>query len=231
MIIPYQYQEIEQLYSKTVGKGVRTIAVLSSIAEEGTSSVVCALAQRATAVNKKVLVVDLNLHNPFVSAQIEQPNTEQPNLPQTIQPTSGPSLNVLPVPIDDKNQMKMREQNMFSTMTEQWLEQYDLIIFDTSPLCQVNRKNIPPQIVASCSDAAVLVVRSGKTQQRQLSEAMTILNSLNVNLLGTVVNDYTNPSLGIELVRQCCKMGKMFPRFADWLIGKINTSPFLFARF
>jgi protein-tyrosine kinase len=224
MVIPYLYQEIEQIYAKTIGKGARTLTVTSSIVEEGTSSIVCALAQRAMAVNFKVLVVDLNLHNPCVSHMINSDS-------QTMVIENGPEIPVIPVPVSDDTQIRMREQKMLNEMIVNWLADYELIIFDTSPLCLVNRRNIPAQLVAACCDGAVLVVQSDKTQISQLTEAMAILQSVNVNLLGTVVNDYANPCLGVELVRQCCKLGRRFPKLADWLIERINGCPFLFARF
>jgi Mrp family chromosome partitioning ATPase len=231
MTIPYQYQEIEQLYSKTVGKGLRTLAVLSSTNEEGCSSVACALAQRAMAVNKKVLLVDLNLHNPYMSNQISAVDNLTHNKPQRVQLDQGPAFSVMPVPLENSTQLELREHAMLHSMVGQWLEGNDLVIFDTSPLSKVNRHNIPPQLVAQCCDGAILVVQSGKTQQNQLASAMAMLAPLNINLVGTVVNDYTNPSLGVELIRQCCKLAKYMPKLSDWLIAKINASKFLFARF
>lgn len=107
---------------------------------------------------------------------------------------------------------KFIEQEMLNAMIVCWLKDNDLIIFDTSPLCLVNRRNIPAQLVAACCDGAILVVQSDKIQIRQLTEAMNILNSVNINLLGTMMKDYDNPCLGVELVRQCCKLGRHFPQ-------------------
>lgn len=230
MSIPYLYQEIEQLYSKTLGQGLRTLAVMASTKAEGTSSVAGALAQRAIAVGKKVLVVDLNLHNPHISNQLQSQDIGA-TIPQQLKPSHGPEYSVMPVPQGDKGLLELREQAILAHNIEHWTADYDLVIFDTSPLCQVNRRNIPAQLVAGCCDGAILVIRSGKTEAAQLGQAMATLSSLNVNLLGTVINDYSNPSLGQELVRQCCKLAKTLPKTADWLIDKINTSKFLFARF
>lgn len=238
MSIPYLYQEIEQIYAKTIGKGARTLTVTSSVTEEGTSSIVCALAQRARAVDFKVLVVDLNLHNPCVSNLVEQSadvsdpwDPDVQSLALTAQIKDGPNFPVIPVPDSADNQICLREQTMLKRMVDHWLQDYDLIIFDTSPLCLVNRRNVPPQLVATCCDGAIIVIQANKTNTSQLAEAMAILKSVNVNLLGTVINDHTNPPLGTELIRQCLKLKKWFPTVADWLAGHLSASKFFFARF
>ncbi|MFT4925745.1 MAG: protein-tyrosine kinase [Phenylobacterium sp.] len=282
MTFPYLYQEIDRIYAKTIGRGVRTLSVTSSVPEEGTTSVVCALAQRATAVNLKVLIVDLNLHNPFVSGMIDTHNqraltaksasaagqnddtvinhddglsgehsliqrdnhqdSAEAQAPagwnnaidfqsQAIDIEGGPGINIIPIPSDDNNQVRFREHAMLNQMINYWLEHHDCIIFDTSPLCLVNQKNIPAQHIATCCDAAVLVVKSGKTQTHQLKEAMEILHTVEVNLAGTVMNDLSNPLLGVELIRQCQKLKAKMPRVSQWLVNKIKKRSFLFAEF
>jgi Mrp family chromosome partitioning ATPase len=238
MTIPFNYQEVEQIYAKTFGTGIRSLTVTSSQGNEGTTSIVCALAQRAMAVKLRVLVVDLNLYNPSVSRLLEQAGDSQDHwyplanhTPQRVQIDDGPGFSVIPAPLGDKGPMRLREESLLSSLVECWLQDYDLVIFDTSPLCLVNRQNVPAQLVASCSDGAIIAVQTGKTDRTRLSDAVETLKSLNINLLGTVINDNKNPSLGAELVRQCCKLAKWLPRVADYLIGKINGSKFLFARF
>lgn len=280
MGIPYLYQEIDRIYAKTLGRGIRSLCVTSSMPNEGTTSVVCALAQRARAVNLNVLVVDMNLYNPVVSRMIsaDSPAIDNTlllsnqaayltdnsdtaildndtgdiaqsdnNVSSMIKPKdwdnamdyharqvsirNGPTLPVIPIPKDEKNPVKFREHTMLNRMIEQWLVHYDCVIFDTSPLCLINQKNIPAQHVATCCDAAVVVVKSGQTQTHQLKEAMEILQTVEVNLAGTVVNDYENPLLGVELLRQCDKLGKRLPRLSNWLSNKIKSKGFLFGEY
>jgi Mrp family chromosome partitioning ATPase len=268
MAFPYLYQEIDHIYAKTLGKGMRTLAVTSSVPGEGTSSVVCALAQRAMAVNYNVLIVDLNLHNPFVSRMIDNNVAIEPKDADTTLDSSGvivsdtspsgpdkkiqrpadwnnaiafeaqkvmiqggPGIPVIPIPHDDNNQVRFREHSMLKRMINQWLEEYDSIIFDTSPLNLVNQKNIPAQHVATCCDGVIMVVKSGDTQLHQLSDAVATLNTVEVNLVGTVVNDFANPLLGVELIRQSNKLQQRLPWLSNWLVKKIKKSAFLFAEF
>lgn len=260
--LPYLYQEVDRIYAKTIGRGVKSLCVTSSVPGEGTTSVVCALAQRATAVNLDVLIVDLNLHNPFVSNMIDpndlaaanemhrlnhannyQQSDPDHRLPppdwdsgishvsHEISIANGPGVKVIPKPMDDHNPVRFREHTMLNRMIQFWLEKHDCVIFDTSPLCLVNQKNIPAQHVATCCDAAVMVIKSGQTQTHQLKDAMEILHTVDVNLVGTIMNDFDNPLLGVELLRQCDKMSDRFPRIGNWLSNKIKKSSFLFADF
>lgn len=262
MGLPYLYQEVDRIYAKTIGRGVKSLCVTSSVPGEGTTSVVCALAQRATAVNLDVLIIDLNLHNPFVSNMID-PNElmqsqhlqsqEQGFLPHEqgvsghlpppdwdagishisheVTIANGPGVKVIPRPFEGHNPVRFREHTMLNRMISFWLEKHDCVIFDTSPLCLVNQKNIPAQHVATCCDAAVMVIKSGKTQVHQLKDAIEILHTVDVNLAGTIMNDFDNPLLGVELIRQCEKLGKRFPKTSQWLINRIKKSSFLFADF
>lgn len=265
MALPYLYQEVDRIYAKTIGRGVRSLCITSSIPAEGTTSVVCALAQRAKAVNLNVLIVDLNLHNPFVTNMIdpcllinEQSQNNQSlltdselvvndkqqkdappedwdtaisHLSHQVNIADGPEVNIIPNPCDKDNSVKFREHANLNRMIAYWQQAHDCIIFDTSPLCLVNQKNIPAQHVATCCDAAVLVVKSGKTQVHQIKEAMDILHTVEVNLVGTVMNDFENPLLGVELIRQCQKLSKRMPRVSNWLTQKIKRNGFLFADF
>ena len=205
---------------------------------------------------EKQLIVDLNLHNPFVSNMVDpqlnqrllgsQDNVNDDgelmlppddwdhgmnHLSHEVAIAGGPGVRVIPRPLEDTNPVRFREHTMLNRMISYWLEQHDCIIFDTSPLCLVNQKNIPAQHVATCCDAALIVVKSGKTQVHQLKDAMEILHTVDVNLVGTVMNDFDNPLLGVELIRQCQKMGHRLPRLSNWLTRKIKKSSFLFADF
>lgn len=260
MSIPFSYQELEQIYAKSIGKGARSIAVTSSKPQEGTSSVVCSLAQRAKAVGYKVLVVDLNLNHPSVTSMLDQVKQQainsvgdywvdgQEQLQEPLCLTDGLGLSVIPAPIEpddaqcdiddtacqqkqNMQQMRIREQSHLSALISLWHQQHDIIIFDTSPLCLVNKNNIPAQTVASCCDGTLLIVQTGTTKANDLFDAMTTLRSQKINLLGTVVNENKTPLLGQELARQCEKFKHLLPKLAASLQRFVSNNPFLQRQF
>ena len=253
MNMPFYYQELEQVYSSTIGKGLRTLTVTSCISGQGTSSMVCALAQRAKSVGYKVLVVDLNLHNPDLTRMLIDNNPmpnhdihqywdpQQQRSPQTMVLSDGHGLAVIPAPIkpdltdplqtETTSGMYYREENRLKALIDVWLGHHDILLFDTSPLCLVNKHNIPAQMVATCCEGTLLMVQSGTTQSSELVDAMAILNTRNINLIGVVVNDYKNPLLADELLRQCHKLNNHMPKLAHFLINKISTNRFLHRQF
>ena len=247
MAIPYSYQELEHIYAKSIGKGARSIAVTASKPQEGTSSVACSLARRAKAVGFKVLVVDSNLNNPDVTNSITaklEGTTQQklnaindywiddttPSKPLYL--TDDVNLNVIPAPTEqDSQRLRIREQSHLQALINLWHQQHDIIIFDTSPLCLINKNNIPPQTIASCCDGAILVVQTGTTNANELRDAMNILHSQKINLLGTVMNENKTPLLSQELARQCEKLEQLLPTLGRMLKNFVSNNPFLQRQF
>lgn len=70
------------------------------------------------------------------------------------------------------------------------LEQtWDCVVFDTPPLDVV----IDGALVASVTDAALLVVRSGKTPRRKLAKAYDQLLKAGASVIGAVMNCCDDP--------------------------------------
>ena len=187
------------------------MAVCATTAGQGASSLVCALAQRAKAAGINVLVVDLNLFDPFALKRMRRSEklTElllmttpvdevTPLLPGELVFDKGPNIPALTLSNRSEIPVCLRDELILKTMIDGWLVNHDLVLFDTSPLCQVNRHNIPAQTVCACADGTILVVQPGKIERHQLQQAMASLQATNANLLGTVMNDHNNPTLGSE---------------------------------
>jgi len=251
MDIPFNYQELEQIYANSIGQGVRTLAVTSSVPQEGTSSIVCALAQRAKAVGQSVLVVDLNLNHPTVTEMLNHDSTQtlcntqsywqpdQAEHTETLILSDEMGLCVIPAPTfdpDNESSSKhfaiyLREQSHLKALIAQWQQEFDVIIFDTSPLCLINRHNIPAQMVASCCDGTLLVVQTGKTQLNELQDAISTLTAKEANLLGCVVNEYKTPLLAVEICRQCDRWQSHWPKLFNYIRQYASNSRFLNRQF
>ena len=70
--LPIHYAEVEAIYNQTIGAGYRTIAVTSAKAGEGKTTVAQAIVERAQAVGKHVLLVELNTFNPVLSERLRK---------------------------------------------------------------------------------------------------------------------------------------------------------------
>ena len=154
------------------------------------------------------------------------------------------NINVIPAPIKQSTErnpqqsteqntehLRIREQSHLQALINLWHQQHDIIIFDTSPLCLINKNNIPPQTIASCCDGALLVVQTGTTNANELQDAMNILHSQKINLLGTVMNENKTPLLSQELARQCEKLEQLLPKLGRMLKSFVSNNPFLQRQF
>ena len=69
---------------------------------------------------------------------------------------------------------------------------YERVILDSPPMLVVT----DPAILAAYCDGAVLVVRSGRTGVAQARRSRQILVEVGARLLGVVLNDVTQKSIG-----------------------------------
>lgn len=219
MQLAYQNLEIEQVYNQVFHPGKMAITVCAANEQEGVTSLALALAQRHTLAGHRTLVVDMNLYRPAITA-IDAFTKEADNnglVPLafaapcliTSEHLDGVLLGV-PAPSQRPHIMALRQGDKLQQQIELWLSQVDCVIFDTSPLNQINQRNIPAQLVAAACDGAIVVVLAGKTSQAMLSNAMLKLSKAKVNLVGCVFNDAINPSLSQELIRQTEKARRWF---------------------
>ena len=71
-----------------------------------------------------------------------------------------------------------------SEFLEELKEEYDYIILDTPPLLFVSDS----QVISTKADGTILVVRADKTKKYEIKESYGILKSINVNVIGTILN-------------------------------------------
>ncbi|RJG42460.1 tyrosine-protein kinase family protein [Motilimonas pumila] len=217
MQLAYQNLEIEQIYHQVFHADKLALTVCAANEQEGVTSLALALAQRHTLAGYRTLVVDLNLYRPSIHAVdpaqkssttglVDDAGFQPPSL-ITSEHLDGVLLGV-PAPQQRVHIMALRHGQGLAQQLQQWLTQVDCVIFDTSPINQINQHNIPAEHVAAISDGAILMVMAGKTSQAMLSNAMGKLDKAKAKLLGCVYNDAQNPRLAYELLRQTNKAGR-----------------------
>ena len=224
MNIPYQNMEIEQIYTQLLSHPETAIAICAAEENEGVTSLAFALAQRNLLAGHSTLLVDLNLYKPSLNSILNIDDTEKDTaLHSQSQLLGSPKLvsskhnsiviNGIVAPQKRNYIMKLRQPGTLEKCIEQWLQAFDTVIIDTSPLNRVNAKNIPPERVAAACDGAVLITLAGITPEAALLSAVEKLKNSNATLLGSVFNDRENPTLKDELIRETKRLD---PRLA-WL--------------
>lgn len=212
------YLEFEQVYLQTLGRGIRTLAICAANSGEGVSMLACALAQRHQSCGRATLLVDMNLFRPSLNARFALDRVswqaQQPSCSTAVM-TVAPGLDVLTASAAPAG--GFRQLDAIQSMLNTWLENYDAIIIDTSPLNAINKNNIPAELICACTQGTVMVVKTAITRQEELHQAVSRLRAYQANIFGVVMNDMEFPSLRTELQRESARLLQRFPRLARWL--------------
>jgi protein-tyrosine kinase len=230
--LPEHYAELERVYARTIGGGVRSLAVTAADEREGVTTLVVALAKRSRHSGRSTLAVDLNLYRPALAERFGvtqvPPVPEGRHGPDALPRISlGDGLTLIPAPTDRGEAIRLRDRHRFDEYLESWLGQFDTVIFDTTALNGSNKGNIPAERVCQGCEGAVLVVLAGITPSSALRAALETLGSAEVNLLGSVLNDQHNPSLAEELRRETQRFERRLPGLAQRVRGRIRASKLL----
>ncbi len=228
--LPVTYLEVENIYSNTIGRGMRSVAVTSANPGEGCSTVAYALSRRSETDNKHTLLVEVNLQHPELGDMSGHLHTDWLPNPSSadacIMHDEESEMDMLPAPCDT-DAIMFRNNTNINKLMEHWLENYDVVVFDTSPVNAINRNNIPAESICAMVDGAIMVVMAGITRQTEFQTAFERLSNNDVSLAGVVYNDMYNPRLADEMCRETRRLDKWFPNAMDRLRKYIKRSSFL----
>jgi Mrp family chromosome partitioning ATPase len=224
--LPIHYAEVEAIYNQTIGSGYKTLAITSAKAGEGKSTIAQALVERAQLIDKKVLLVEMNTFNPALSQALRLSMSNQ-LIENEIVAIESKGYSLLPAPKNIRDILQYRESHLLLEAIKGWLLDFDCIIFDTSALTSLNQSNIPAEIICEVCEGALLVVEAGQTPASLIQESIEKLTLKKVNLIGSVLNDKTNPSLLAELQRETLRLDRLLPGLMGKLRKKLGSTVLL----
>ena len=216
--LPVHYMELEHIYRQLEKRQSKSVAITACHAESGSSMLAYSLSKRYQADGYKVLLVDLNIQNPSLNLSLGLARDEWSagnSCMKSICAPSATGTHFLPAPVGNTASLSFRNQSVLSQTMEAWLQHYDRVVIDTSPLNASNYRNIPAQSACAEADASLLLVRSGFTTRNQLEESCQLLQEVKANLLGCVMNDRDHPSLTDELYRENKRLQRFFPALSS----------------
>ncbi|MDP5018196.1 MAG: polysaccharide biosynthesis tyrosine autokinase [Dolichospermum sp.] len=172
---------------------IRSLIVSSAMSGDGKSTVAFHLAQIATSMGKRVLLVDADLRcsqihklsglnnlyglSNLISANInvEEVIQQMPQFKDLSVITAGP---IPPDPARLLSSDKMKQlMNYFH-------QNFDLVIYDVPPMLGL----VDVRLLAPYTDGLMLVMRIGKTDKSALTQVQDNLRIAPINLLGLVIN-------------------------------------------
>lgn len=222
--------EVSRIFKYISSTDKKVIEVVSNIRNEGNSSLVYALAEHAAHIDKKVLVVDLNLRTMDLSAKLARNiadwNIEDKNYDNVNSQILNiyKNLDFLPALKDEKSVEALKSTDNLKDLLEHLKKSYDHIFVDTTASFSVNINNIDPIVIASAVDGVVVNYLANKTSRYALTETIDKIRMVEGNLLCIVTNNRYNPKLKAELLNFCKYLEKVNKPAAEFLRVKILKS-------
>jgi polysaccharide biosynthesis transport protein len=172
-------------------KELKVIVVTSSVPKEGKSTVAANLAMSMAQMERKVLLVDGDLHRPVQHQIWELPNTfglsnvivGQAEIMTSIRKVMD-NLDVLPSGVVPPSPASLLDSRRMASLVESFSAYYDFVIIDAPSL------NLAADAVTlgQMADGVLLVVRPGVVDTLNASVARELLEKSGQNVIGQVVN-------------------------------------------
>lgn len=179
------------------GADKKVVMITSTVPNEGKSETSMNLAISLAKLNKRVLLMDLDLRRSVMVAKCEVDQMKygmshflsgQCQLTDAVYTTNIPKMHVAMAGPAGPNPTELLSGEIFQKMLKSLREVYDYIIIDTAPLGLV----IDAAIVAKECDGALIVVEAGKIKYRQVQHVKKQIENSGCNVLGVVLNKVTS---------------------------------------
>ena len=183
------------------GRTHSAILVTSAGPGEGKTTVVQHLGMALAETGRKVLLMDADFRRPHLHKRFHIQNDPSlidlvmDEIPISDYPaerfgvaTEVPGLWILPNRPTDTNVARALYSPRLRVIFSKLRERYDMVLVDAPPVLHL----ADTRIIAPLTDAAILVVRSGKTDRETASEAARRMQDDGIYLLGSVLTDWSS---------------------------------------
>jgi len=176
----------------SLDRPLHTLLVTSSGPDEGKSTTLANLAVTMANTGTNVLLVDSDLRRPSLH-EIFGAGNEQGLTTMILGSTSElpsvetgvPNLRLLPSGPLPPNPSELLASQRMADVLELLKGQADIVLFDSPPVVAVT----DAAVMAPRIDGVLLVLRAGKTRREMAQRAKAVLEKVNANLLGVVLNN------------------------------------------
>lgn len=173
-------------------KVLKVITVTSSRPGEGKSTVASNLAITFAENGSKVLLIDSDLRRPTIHKVFKLPNSlglvnavlNPELLDDIINVDVVPGVDIITSGVIPPNPSELLGSKKSFMLIETMKERYDIIIMDAPPLLAVT----DAQVLTTISDGTIIVAFHGVTKKDEITKAKDLLEKVNGNILGVVLN-------------------------------------------
>jgi non-specific protein-tyrosine kinase len=172
---------------------VTTVAITSSIAGEGTTTIVANLAVVLAQSGLRVAAVSCDLRRPSLHTAFGLQATpgltsvllEDTPLAEALQSVpSVPGLDLLASGALPPNPSELLDSSRVRAVFKALADAYDMVLVDTPPLLAVS----DALVAGRCADAVVVVAGLGRIDRAKIRRSLDRLEQSNLPLLGVVAN-------------------------------------------
>lgn len=195
----------EVLASLVYSGSVRSVLVTSAAPMEGKTTVVSNLAIALAEIGKRVLLIDGDLRKPRLHEVFDQPNTwglstvladkdsiaELPVNTLT-RKTAIPGLSLLPSGPSTEQISTLLYSSRMQDLMNRFRQDFDYVFLDAPPVLGFS----DARVLGHAADAVILVARANQTDPNSVREAAGRFLMVGIPVLGTILNDCNQRSLG-----------------------------------
>ena len=182
-------------------KPLQSLVVSSGGPGDGKSTTVANIAITFANLEKKVLLIDADLRKPILHKVFDVPRgpglthrlVQDLNDQDVIRETQVPHLYLVTCGDVPPNPSELLASQKLKDFIARMKAEYDIVLIDSPPIIAVTDASI----LSKLTDAIMLVVNSGKTDQRVLKRSIDLLSQVKTNLIGAVLNG-VNISAGYD---------------------------------
>ena len=184
----------------SVDKPLKTIVVTSAGPMEGKTTTIANLAVTFAQTGSKVLLIDTDLRKPKVHKVFKLFNekgitnllTAQEDFASFIRHDVVKNLDVLTSGTIPPNPSELLNSNAMRTFLNEKKEEYDIILLDSPPVGSVT----DAAVLSTFVDGTILVAKSGKVEVDAVKRAKEMLDQVNANIIGVVLNNLDKKAIG-----------------------------------
>ena len=170
----------------------RALAVTSTNAGEGKTMIASNLAASMAMAGRRVLLVDADLRRPQLHQMFSIPKApglsdlllDRAEPSETFLESPVPGLYLLPAGADVTSPNDALESQRLTRLIDRFGEEFDVVVLDCPPVMPV----ADATIIANAATSVLFVVGSGKTSRGDAQVAIDKLASVQVQVVGVVLN-------------------------------------------
>ena len=181
--------------------GIKSILVTSALPDEGKSTVAINLAATLAAGGNTVMLVECDLRKPAIRRYLKVGRgqkglsailTANANVDECIVNVDNLGFHMIHAGTIPPNPSELLKKDQMKKLIETLKERYDYVILDAPPVGVV----ADAMVAGRVADGALLVVRSRFAQARVVRMAKQRLQSINIRLMGVVLNHFDEKRFG-----------------------------------